>query len=220
MALTDSGVSSPAPIPTAPALAAPAFQPLARLPILHDEALVNYRTALFIARAPQAALLLMVAAAIVLAGGWGSLRAGFAWSLLLVVAIAGMVRIHVRGHARSLHRLPLNAAAADFRALLLFCGTVWGMGIFLVLPPAPPPMAAVCFALLPALALRLILKDARGTAAFALPCVAITVLAAHVQLWPGAGVISLAMAILCAALLLPRPGSWPMILPRRLKHSA
>lgn len=183
------------------ALAQSLTQSLARLPVLHDEARQNFQVAAFLSRAPQAALLLMAAAAAVLAGDWGSLRADFAWSLLLLVGIVGITRNYIRGFARSLRRIPLHEAAADFRALLMFCGVVWGSGVFLVLPPAPAPLLAAAFAIVPALALSLLLQDLKAATAFTVPAAVMTAGAAQAQFWPSAMLTSATVLVLGIAVL-------------------
>jgi len=183
--------------------AAPA-QSLTRLAYLHDEAQYNLYTARFLARSPHATLLLMAAAAVVLAvgrtKGWGSLRADFAWSLLLLVGIVGITRNFIRGFARSLRRTPLEEAAADLCALLIYCGVAWGAGVFLVLPPAPSPLLAASFALLPSLALSLLLKNEKGAVAFTVPVIVMTAGAAQAQFWPQATATTLAVLVLGAAI--------------------
>jgi hypothetical protein len=207
MALTDSDFPHPALEEDARARSAicpPPTDPLIRLAQLHDEARRNLHTARFLARSPQATLVLMGAAALVLAldwaKEWGSLRAGFAWSLLLLAGIVGMTGNFIRGFARRMRRIPLETAASDLCALLLYCGTVWGAGVLLVLPPAPPPLLAAGFALLPALALSLLLTDEKGATAFTVPVTVMTAGAAHARFWPHATVTALAVLAAGAAI--------------------
>lgn len=202
MALTDSDFPHPVPEGTAHdralvfsiprASSAPAG--LTRLLMLHAQARRDLHTARFLERSPHAALLLMAAGTIVLAADWGSLKADFAWSLLLVTGIVGMVRNFIRGFARSLRRVPLQDAAADLRALLLFCGIAWGSGVFLVLPPAPPVLLAAGFALLPSLALTLLLGE--GATGFTVAAAVMTAGAAQAQFWPHAMTTSLTVLAL------------------------
>lgn len=208
MALTDSNIPPPAsfeearesadvsPLPADFTVAA-SIQSLARL---NAEARGTLRTTAFLARSPDAALTLMAAAALVLVADYGTLRADFAWSLLLAAGIVAMTRNFIRGFARSLRRVPLQEAAADLRAILMFCGIVWGSGVFLVLPPAPPVLLAAAFALLPSLALTLVLRDSRGAVAFLVPAIVMTAGAAQAQFWPHAGLTTALVLILGAGI--------------------
>jgi hypothetical protein len=146
---------------------------LLRLPRLHREVSRNFSEARLLARAPAAALLLMLAGAATLlcaARTEGlSIQSGFAWSVLVWAGIALMTRTYIRGFARAADPVPLGVAAADLRAILLYTGLAWGTGAYLVLPAALPALAALAFALLPPLGLALLLRDERGATAFALP---------------------------------------------------
>jgi hypothetical protein len=82
---------------------------------------------------------------------------------------------------------------------LLYCGVVWGAGVFLVLPPTPSPLMAAGFALLPALALSLLLKDEKGATAFTVPVTVMTAGAAQAQFWPQATLTTFAVLVLGAA---------------------
>lgn len=205
MALTD--VNTPDPVfDPAPARFDAA---LAALPRLHAEANTNFALARFLSRSPQASLILMLAgSAMVLASslaGGGSLRADFAWSVLVLMGVIAMTRNFIRGFARSLRRVPLEEAASDLRALLLYTGGAWGMGAFLVMPTAPAPWAALLFAAAPAFAISLSLRDTKGVACFTWPVLLATAAAAIQGDWPyalpltaaligcGAGISSLAL---------------------------
>lgn len=191
-------------VPPSVSNAEPPIQSLARL---HGEARRTIRATLFLARSPHAALVLMGAGTLVLAAGWGTLRADFAWSVLLLTGIVAMTRNFIRGFARSLCRLPLEQATANLRAILMLCGIAWGSGVFLVLPPAPSVLLASSFTLLPGLALALMLKDEKGIIAFTTPCALMAVGAAQIHIWPHAGLTTGMVLILGTAItLLP---NWP-----------
>jgi hypothetical protein len=146
---------------------------LLRLPQLHREFSRNFSEARLLARAPAAALLLMLAgAATLLCVSWSgglTIQSGFAWSVLVLGGIALMTRTYIRGLARAADPVPLSTAAADLRAILLCTGLAWGAGAYLILPAAVPALAALAFALLPPLSLALLLRDERAATAFALP---------------------------------------------------
>ncbi|HEU4550595.1 MAG TPA: hypothetical protein VFS01_12925 [Rhizomicrobium sp.] len=174
---------------------------LARLPCLHDEARLDLQALALLERSPRAALILMVSGAIVLAGGWTSLRAAFAWSLLVLAGVIGIVRNFIRGFAVA-RRTPARQAGAALWTLLVFCGIAWGSGAFLVLPPAPSMALAAAFALLPGLAMSLALKDRKGAICFAMPAAAITAAAIQAQLGPPMGPAMFAVPALAGAIAL------------------
>jgi hypothetical protein len=172
----NSRSAADAPPPKMPALSQDAAFPheaLLRLPQLHREVSRNFSEARLLARAPAAALLLMLAGAATLLCAARdeslTIQAGFAWSVLVWAGIALMTRTYIRGFARAADPVPLSVAAADLRAILLYTGLAWGAGAYLVLPAAVPALAALAFALLPPLGLTLLLRDERAATAFALP---------------------------------------------------
>lgn len=185
MALTDSNAPIPAFDPTSLRADIP-YEALARLPHLQDEAGRNLATAAFLARSPQASVLLMGLGTAALLMGGGTLKADFAWAALVLIGIVAMTRNYIRGFARSLRRVPLAEAASDLRALLLYTGAAWGIGAFLVMPDLPAPALAFCFATLPSLglALTLTLKDASATLAFVAPVTVAGASAALLGAWP------------------------------------
>lgn len=164
------------------------FGALDRLRALHGEAGRNLRDAQFLARAPSFCVTLMVAGSLALlwagAAGGASLKPSFAWAALVLFGIVAIIRLHIRGFARSLRRTPLAEAAADLRLLLLYCGLVWGGGAFLIMPDLPAPALVFLFAAAPSLGLALALGDANGFAAFAGPASLLTAGAGILGAWP------------------------------------
>src|ERR1700712_2353140 len=112
MALTDSNASTPAFDPASLRSDVP-YEALARLPHLQNEAGRNLATAAFLARSPQASVLLMGLGAATLLAGGGTLKADFAWAALVLIGIVAMTRNYIRGFARYLRRVPLAEAASD-----------------------------------------------------------------------------------------------------------
>ena len=161
---------------------------LGRLFALHQEAGRNLHLSQFLARSPVACVLLMLIGALALlwAGlsGGGTLKADFAWAALVLLGVIAMTRNFIRGHARSLRRVPLEEAAADLRTLLLYLGVAWGTGAFLVMPGLPAPALVFSFAAAPSLALTLVLRDAKGILAFVAPTTLATAGAAVLGVWP------------------------------------
>lgn len=190
MAVAASG-SAPASLQALP------LQALSQLPRLHGEASRNFGLSLFLSRSPQACVTLMVAGSVMLVLADGSLKAQFAWAVLVLMGIIAMTRNFIRGFARSLRRVPLEEAASDLRVLLLYTGAAWGSGAFLIMPTQPSAALTFTFAVTPALVLSFILKDRNGVMAFALPAAFITAAAALLGAWPQD--IGVALAIAAAA---------------------
>jgi len=164
------------------------FGALDRLRALHGEAGRNLREAQFLARAPSGCVVLMLTGSLALlwagAAGGAALKASFAWAALVLFGIVAMIRLHIRGFARSLRRTPLAEAASDLRLLLLYGGMVWGGGAFLIMPDLPAPALVFLFAAAPSLGLALSLKDGCGFAAFAAPASFLTAGASILGAWP------------------------------------
>jgi hypothetical protein len=176
------------------------YDAIARLSALRGEAGRTMRSLQLLARSPQACLILMLAGAVALA--WTSQTAGgvtltseFCWALSVLIGIVAMTANYIRGYAMRPRSVKLQQAASDLRLLLLYTGAAWGAGAFLVMPDQPPPTLVLAFATGPSLALGLLLKDAKGTAAFGAP---VTLACAGAALL---GAPALAAALLVAGLL-------------------
>jgi hypothetical protein len=161
----------------------------------------------FLARAPQACLVLMLAGAVTLVwagSGSATLKSEFCWALGVLIGIVAITRNTIRGDAASPGRVPLRQSASALRRVLLYTGSAWGLGAFLVMPNGPAPLLGFC--VLPALALALLLKDAKAIAAFGAP---VTLACAGAALWrawpsvPGVAVLLLVAGVLtcCLAML-------------------
>src|ERR1700722_21005863 len=165
----------------------PPHEALSRLSVLDQETGRHLHLSQSLARSPVACVLLMLIGALALlwAGldGGGTLKADFAWAALVLLGVIAITRNFIRGYARSLRRVPLEEAAADLRTLLLYTGTVWGAGAFLLMPELPAPLLVFSFSAAPSLALALALRDAKGTLAFVAPACLITAGAALLSAW-------------------------------------
>ncbi len=179
---------------------------LSRLPALHGEASRNMYLSRFLARSPQVCIALMLVGAAILSwssagAGAASLKADFAWVSLVLIGIVGMTRNFIRGFARSLRRVPLQEAASDLRMLLLYTGAAWGAGAFLVMPDLQAPALVFLFAALPALSAAMLLRDAKGVAAFILPSSIAIAAAALMGAWPLDAWVAAAVLVTGAAIL-------------------
>ena len=189
MALTEWNATEPAfdparGIAARTSLPAVPHDALGRLPGLYREQARDLALAKFLARSPLACVALMLAGAAALLLSGASLKAGFGWSVLILIGISAIIRNHVRGAARTLRRVPLAEAAGDLRLLLLYGGMAWASGAYLLMPDLPNPVLAFGFAVIPALALSLILKDAKGCMAFTAPVCLGVAGAAILGAWP------------------------------------
>lgn len=188
MALTDWNCAGPGFDP-APAPSRPGYQTaLGALPRLQAEALANFALAGFLSRSACACITLLVTGALALAAtglsDGGTLKTDFTWAVLVLLGIIAMTRNYIRGFARSLRRVPLQEAASDLRVLLLYTGAAWGSGAYLLMPGNPAPALAIGFAVLPCLALALVLKDRPGSMAFVVPVSLGVAGAALLGAWP------------------------------------
>jgi len=177
---------------------------LARLPVLHNQARHDLGLLQFLARAPQACLILLAAGAGTLV--WTHLGATsaplereFVWASSVLAFIAAITGLHIHFYARGGTPMPLDEAATRLRWLLFYTGMAWGSGAFLVMPNLPPPALAVGFASVPGLALSLLLGDQKGATAFAAPVTLATASAACLGTWPSG--LWVATVILAASLL-------------------
>lgn len=176
-----------APLPNAPcgltapipgAITAPVpHMALDRLTALHDESRLALRRAGLLARATQAAGLLLAFGAVAALLGGGTLGATFLWSLLVLAGIVAVVASHLRTTAIF---KDMAGSAADLRAILLYLGVAWGLGAFLAL--SAEPLRLIAFAVIPCIAVALLLRDGPAIAAFAGPVTLIAALAAQLRL--------------------------------------
>ncbi|HJS44758.1 MAG TPA: SDR family oxidoreductase, partial [Rhizomicrobium sp.] len=180
MALIDPtlpGSTAPDPARTQQTPVAPRAVPhvaLARLSVLRGEADRDLSLLNFLARAPQACLVLMVAGTGLLV--WQHLRASnaplereFIWVLTVLTGIVAMTGLHIRSYAQGAARIPLPKAVAALGRLLFYTGAAWGSGTLLVMPDLPAPLLAIGFAAAPSLAITLLLGD--RAAAFTAPAI-------------------------------------------------
>jgi hypothetical protein len=192
MAFTEVNTPSPAfdPAPAAKKFrdSPKAHGALDQLAVLHQEANQNLMLSQLLARSPLACLILMAAGGLAILwaniGDGGTLKSDFAWAGLVLLGVVAMTRNFIRGYARSLRRVPLQEAAADFRVLLLYSGAAWGVGSYLIMPGLPDPALVFCFAVAPSTVLAMALRETKAATAFVLPAGLITVGATFLGQWP------------------------------------
>jgi hypothetical protein len=157
---------------------------LAQLSALHSEQARDYSENRFLARSPLACVTLMAAASAVLLLTGAGLRPGFVWAALLLAGIVAMVRNFIRGTVRGLGPVSPQKAADDLRLQLFYSGAVWAAGAELLMPAMPSAALVFTYAIAPALALALILKDAGGVRTFTAPAAIGTAAMAIFNAWP------------------------------------
>jgi len=176
---------------------------LARLAVLRSQAIHDLGLLQFLARAPQACLILLAAGAGALvwtrlSASSASLEREFVWASSVLAFIVAITGFHILNYARGGAPMPLDKAATRLRWLLFCTGIAWGSGAFLVMPDLPSQALAVGFAAVPCLALTLLLGE--RAAAFAAPVTLATASAACLGTWPSG--LWVATVILAASLLL------------------
>jgi hypothetical protein len=186
---------APAPAPTVPHAA------LARLAELRGEARQDLQLFRFLARAPQACLILMASGAGLLV--WERMNANsavleneFVWALSVLTGVAAITSLHIGSYARGAARMPACKAAVKLRRLLFYTGAAWGLGAFLVLPDLP--VLTVAFASVPSLGLGLLFGDQKGATAFIAPVMLATTSAASwggrpSGLWAAAAILAIGL---------------------------
>lgn len=174
---------------------------LARLKVLGDEARHDHDLLRFLARVPQACLILLATGASLLVAtrltsGPAALEREFAWASSVLTGIAAMTGLHIRSYAQGAATMPPRKAALALRRWLFYTGIAWGTGAFLAMPGQPSPALAVGFAAVPCLGLGLLLGDQKGTTAFTAAVIMATASAAHLQSWPH-GLVVAAIILAC-----------------------
>jgi hypothetical protein len=195
MALTESNGSLPRPDASPARLAASSRQALAGLPKIHAETSETANLARFLRSAVTAgaALILLGALALILAGGAG-IQQEFAWSVLVLIGVAAMLRSYIKSTAQAFDRAPLRQSARDLRAILFYAGFAWGAGAFLLLGNNPVPITGLCFAVLPGVFLLPLLKDRAACLAFIAPVTGLAAIAIILEPW-GDAPVALAMLL-------------------------
>ena len=167
------------------ALPLAALDQLARL---HDETSNASRLALFLrASVHAAALFMLMGGLVLLLGGGTTIGREFSWGVLVLVGVVALLHSYIRTNAAVFDRAPVTQAAQKLRFVLFYMGIAWGAGAFLALPADLPTLPALLFAVLPTLALALLLNDTVGLCAFLAPCSLVAIAAAMLRHWPHAG---------------------------------
>ena len=168
---------------------------LDRLARLHAESSQANRLARLSRNSIHAASLFMVLGSCVLLMGGGGIGRNFLWAVSVLAGVVALIYFYIRTNATAFDRAPFSVAARNVRGTLLYLGIAWGAGAFLVLPSGLSIVAAAFFALTPALALALLLKDAKGLAAFQIPAGLLTLGAAFALSWPDAALDALTILV-------------------------
>ena len=172
-----SGLQS-SPVPPVPeprtadaARAAPvehsAYEHLARLTALRDEAAETIRLAGQLGRAPWVAGALGVGTlATTIATPSSTISAFFmVWLGFMAVAAIAVARVYGQALETPLDRVALEGVVRKFAAVLLFAGTAWGVGLSLAWSAAPTLAGATAFIAGISIALTCLLRN-RGLALY------------------------------------------------------
>lgn len=182
MAITDNNNAVQArPLPVLPLAA------LDRLARLHVETSAAGRLVIFLRASVHAASFFMLMSASVLFLGGTTIGQDFSWTVLILIGVVALLHSYIRTNAAVFDRIPVSEAARNLRAIFFYMGLAWGVGAFLALPAELATLPAILFAATPALVLALLLKDARGLAAFVAPASALAVAAAFARSWQHLG---------------------------------
>ena len=184
---------------------------LARLPLLRDQARHDLHLLSFLARVPQACLILLAAGAGTLiwarlSNGPVALEREFVWVSLVLTGIAAMTGLHIVSYAQGPVPMPPHKAALILRRMLFYTGIAWGAGAFLAMPGQPSPVLGVAFAAVPSLGLGLLLGDQKGTTVFTATAILTTAGAACLQSWPyglwvAMTLLATGLAVVCLPML-------------------
>jgi len=179
--------------PSTKPLPVPPQAALDRLARLYAESREASHRARLLRNSIHAASLFMLMGSCVLLLGGGTIGRNFLWAVSILAGVVGLIHSYIRTNAAAFDRAPFSVAARNLRATILYMGVAWGMGAFLVLPSGLPALEAILFAGVPALALALLLNDAKALAAFQVPAGLLTIGAAFVLDWPNAALDALAI---------------------------
>jgi hypothetical protein len=183
---------------------------IAKLKLLHAEAEETARLANLLGRSGYVGITLPALGVLTMALTAGVRPAPQIVWLLFVGAVSLAMLAAYRHAMRSpFERASLKDYAKDLSAILLFAGFAWGGGAFLALPAGLSTLAAVSFAILPALAIGYLLRDREALALFLAPACGLTATACLLKPfaggWIAAGVvIAVAAATMAAAYLYER----------------
>ena len=156
---------------------------LDQLTRLHVETSAASRLVIFLRASVHAASFFMLMGTGVLFWGGTTIGQDFSWAVLILIGVMALLHSYIRANAAVFDRTPVSEAARNLRVIFFYMGLAWGVGAFLVLPADLPTLPAILFAATPALVLALLLKDARGLAAFLAPASALAVAAAFARSW-------------------------------------
>jgi hypothetical protein len=179
----------------------PAFDPVAKLRVLHDEAREIAMLANLLGRAPYAASFLGVCVIIVSASSLGAMPKPelATWSVLMLIGVGAMLRSYRQAIAAPFERSSLRNFARDFVAISAYSGFAWGAGAYLALQPTTPPMGLTIFAALPCILMALTLRHRETVVAFIAPVAALAAFASVVRPLPEGPLAAAFVLIACAA---------------------
>jgi hypothetical protein len=181
--------------------------PLAKLALLHAEAEETARLANLVGRSLPLALLLptLCLFTIALAAGM-SLASQMVWGIFIAFATVALLRAYATAIAAPFERAVLKTFAKDMSAILLYAGFAWGAGAFLALPAGTSLAASIVFAIVPSIAVAILLREREAVFLFLAPASMLTAFAGVLKPFAGgaldAGLILIAATAIAGAAVL------------------
>ena len=171
---------------------------LRQLAALHSEAEETAHLANLLGRTVPFAIVITGLCAATFAFGGDTLPEGIAWAVLVLLGVGAMARVYSRTMVAPFARGPLQAFGADIMAILLYAGFAWGAGAFLALPQDAGIAAVILFAVAPAIAVAVLLRERNCLNVFLAPAAALTAFASLLRPFPD-GALDAALVLLAAA---------------------
>ncbi|MBU6297324.1 MAG: hypothetical protein KGJ79_07865 [Alphaproteobacteria bacterium] len=143
---------------------------IAKLARLRTEAEETARLANLLGRSLYTAIILPVLGALTIGLAEGmSLSSQLVWGGFVALGAVAMLRSYAHTISEPFERPALKSFAKDLSAILLYNGFAWGAGAFLALPTATGMAAAILFAIVPAAAVALLLREREAVFLFLAP---------------------------------------------------
>jgi len=182
-------------------IAEPAVQssPVALLAALHAEAADTARLANLLGRSLHATIAFPLMAAAVLALGGAGIARDAAWCVFVAAIVGAIAFAYRHTISQPFERAALKSFSQDLNAILLFAGFAWGSGAFLAIPASAATAVPAAFALLPVIAVAVLLREREPIFLFLAPVVTLTSFACVLRPLPG-GALAAALVLLgCGA---------------------
>jgi len=174
---------------------------LVRLKALHAEAEETARLANLLGRSMHAAIALPVLGVVAVGLSDAMYPASqLVWMGFVIAVSIAMLISYRHAMKKPFERAALKLFAKDLSAILLFAGFAWGSGAFLVLPVGSSAIAALLFALAPAVVVAYLLRDFEALYLFLAPVGSLSLVASFLK--PFADGVLAAALVLAGSLII------------------